>query len=494
MKTSIIFFSYLSLVLSLDDDTEIKVNYYEKLIKDAINKAKNYNLPKDNSAHFKNVSKDIREFGTFDFIVVGAGTSGSVVASRLSEVEGFNILLLEAGGWDDDLTDIPYPSLILQLSDRNWGYYTVPQKNGCYGWKGRQCAYAAGKLIGGSGSIGQLAYVRGNKADYDNWSSMGNQGWSFEEVLPYFKKLENFDSDDIDLNYRGFAGPVNVEYGNVKEHFEILSEPLIELGLGVGEDYNGRKQIGSFRNQINTKYARRVSGASAYIRPSLTRHNFNVTLRALVTKILINEITRTAHGVEFIQNGQKFIARAKREVILCAGGINTAQLLMLSGIGPIDELLKHSIPIIANLPVGKELKDHYLAFLSYKSSRHYKKIPLRNAILDYLNGTGILGRPTNALGESFVNTRDASSSVPNIEYIYYPPFPICYPLPFQSNFTDEAQEYMKELSHNFNIAVLLLHPKSTGTLKLRSRSMIDFPLIDIGMFEIKKIWKHFTKV
>ncbi|KAK9880148.1 hypothetical protein WA026_008663 [Henosepilachna vigintioctopunctata] len=465
-------------VKGIVDVTELKVTYYENLIKRAIRKAEQYTLPKDNSAHFKNVKRDIRDFGEFDFIIVGAGSSGSVVSTRLSEVESFKILLLEAGGWDDDLTTIPYFAYLLQQSERNWGYYTTPQKNGCYGWKERKCAYPRGKLVGGSGSINSMAYVRGNRGDYDNWAALGNPGWSFDDVLPYFKKLENFESDNIDVDFRGFAGPVNSVTNMEQDYFDRLSSQLTEIGFDIVEDYNAKQQIGAARNQLFVQLGKRVSGATAYVRPSITRHNFNVTVRALVTRILINSSQKKAYGVEFIKDGQRFIAKARKEVILSAGAINTPQLLMLSGIGPSNELKKHRIPIIMDLPVGKQLKDHYMVTLSYTSNTTKDYVTLREAISDFLDGKGVLTRPGNRFAFSFINTRDESSSIPNIEIAYDHSPPLNLSFPFQSNFTEENLEYKKQLGDTFSIDIFLLHPKSSGTLKLQSKNIRDYPLIN----------------
>ncbi|KAK9880147.1 hypothetical protein WA026_008662 [Henosepilachna vigintioctopunctata] len=482
MKFAVIIVIYLKFAKGIDDITELKVTYYENLIKSAISKAEHYTLPKDNSAHLQNLSEDIKDFGEFDFIIVGAGSSGSVVSTRLSEVESFKILLLEAGGWDDDLTAIPYLSSLLYQSERNWGYYTTPQKNGCYGWRERKCAYPRGKLVGGSGSINSLAYVRGNRGDYDNWAALGNPGWSFDDVLPYFKKLENFESEKIDIEFRGFAGPVNSVNNKGEDYFDKLSGQLTEIGFDIIDDYNAKQQIGAARSQFFVRLGKRVSGATAYVRPSITRHNFNVTVRAFVTRILINSSQKEAYGVEFIKDGQRFIAKARKEVILSAGAINTPQLLMLSGIGPSNELRKHRIPIIMDLPVGEQLRDHFMLTLSYKSNTTKDYVTLREAISDFLDGKGVLTRSENRFAFSFINTRNESSSIPNIEFAYDHSSPLNLSVPSQSNFTDENSKYKKQLGDTFNIDIFLLHPKSSGTLKLQSKNIRDYPLIDFNIF------------
>ncbi|KAK9880150.1 hypothetical protein WA026_008665 [Henosepilachna vigintioctopunctata] len=326
-----------------------------------------------------------------------------------------------------------------------------------------------------------MAYVRGNKGDYDNWAALGNPGWSFDDVLPYFKKLENFESDRIDVDLRGFAGPVNSVNNKEEDYFDKFSSQFTEIGFDIIHDYNAKKQIGAARNQVHAKLGKRVSGATAYVTPAITRHNFNVTIRALVTKILIDDFEKKAYGVEFIKNGQRFTAIAKKEVILSAGAINTPQLLMLSGIGPSNELEKHCIPIIKNLPVGNQLKDHSVVPLSYKINSTEEHVTLREAISDFLDGKGILTRSENRFAFSFVNTRNETSPVPNIEFSFDYPSPLDIILPSQSNFTDENLKYRELLSGTFNIAIFLLHPKSSGTLKLKSKNILDYPLIDINI-------------
>ncbi|KAL3286142.1 hypothetical protein HHI36_000654 [Cryptolaemus montrouzieri] len=425
MKISIIFMIYLVLVTCTKEQFKLKVDYYNSLIKNALEQTKEYKSRQDNSDFFKNI-KD-----------------GKIVE----------------------------------------------------GWKGNKCSYARGKVLGGSGSINYLAYTRGNKGDYNKWASLGNKGWSFDDVLPYFQKLENFESENIDRSYRGFGGPVNVAYKIPKENFTMIQNAHSEIGLNTVDDYNGKQQIGVSRMQRSIKYGRRVSGATAYVRPSSVRHNFNVTLEAFVTKILIDTITKSANGVQFIKNGRLFVAKARKEIIVSGGAINTPQLLMLSGIGPEDELTKHGIHVIENLPVGKFLKDHYVFQVSYKTNMTVETKPFCKYIEDYLNGEGILTNIENAVSFTFLNTRNISASIPNIELVFFLPTPITTPMPPRANFTTDIQKYLKKLDQHTNIylAIFLLHPKSVGTLSLQSNSPKDFPLIDLGIFSDPEDMEDFYK-
>ncbi|KAK9871029.1 hypothetical protein WA026_009987 [Henosepilachna vigintioctopunctata] len=403
----------------------------------------------------------------------------------MSEVESFEILLLEAGNYDDDLTKIPYLTTLLELSDKNWGYFSTPQKNGCFGWKGNRCSFLQGKVLGGSGSIDCLAYIRGNRDDYDKWAALGNPGWSFREVLPFFKKMENYQSDKIDLNYRGFGGPANVAYEIPEPDFTITENVYKELGIPIIQDYNAEKQIGVSRIQRLTNYGQAVSGATAYVRPSLTKHNFNLTLTAFVTKILINKSTKTAYGVEFVKNGVTYRATARKEVIISAGVVNTPQLLMLSGIGPSDELAKHKIPIVANLPVGKVFKGNIFFDIYYLVDTVFPLETLEEVVRQFLMGKGVLTNFQNGLSVTFLNTKNNYSSVPNLEITFYSLSSIDQQVPSLTNFIPEVQKFADQFNsrHVVFFEISLLHPKSNGNITLKSNNPSDFPNINLGIFD-----------
>ncbi|XP_044749410.1 glucose dehydrogenase [FAD, quinone]-like [Coccinella septempunctata] len=467
----------------------LQVKYLEDLVNVEVEKAKNYRGRNDNGDLLDGVenSRTTHDFGTFDFIVVGGGSAGSVVANRLSEIRGWKVLLLEAGDINDDFTDIPYVFDASARSDRNWGYLTVPQKNGCYGRENRRCPYIRGKILGGSGTINGLVYSRGIKADFEKWAQEGNSGWSWEDVFPYIKKIENFQSQNVDSKYRGFNGPLNIAYAQpdipLQKAFIQASK---EIGIPFLEDYNAEKVSGVSYIQHNIQNGKRVSGANNYLRPAWTRINLNITLRAFVTKVLIDEQSKTAYGVEFVHKNRKFKANARREVILSGGSANTPQLLMLSGIGPKSDLQKVGIKVIQDSPVGKFMKDHIGFLPLYFSSNYVEPAQTTNQLIkQYLQGEGAFTAPSYYRAIAYFNTRNKSSPFPNMEIDFAPPRPVVTTIPQFANYRKEVSDYVNSInqSTHWNFQLFFLHPKSSGTLTLQSANARDFPLIDSKIFD-----------
>ena len=297
----------------------------------------------------------------FDYVIVGAGSAGCTLANRLSEDPNATVLVLEAGGWDR------HPFLKLPLGwgkvllNRmyDWGYDSEPE--GTMG--DRRIEVARGKVVGGSSSINAMAYVRGNRADYDRWASYGLPAWSYENVLPYFRRQESWEGGAS--AYRGGDGPLATRKARYKDPLvDAYLGAVQKAGYALNDDYNGPKQDGFGRMQMTIRNGRRESAATAYLHPVLSRRNLTVTVKASVTRIAI-EGTR-ATGVEYVKDGERNFVAAEREVILCGGTINSPQVLMLSGIGDPDELKAHGIAVKAALPsVGKGLQDHAAALLIY---------------------------------------------------------------------------------------------------------------------------------
>lgn len=295
----------------------------------------------------------------FDFIIVGAGTAGCALARRLSENPEWSVLLLEAGSQENLLMDIPVLVHFLQLNRNvNWGYQTMGSNSSCLAMKNNRCNWPRGKVMGGSSVLNYMIYTRGNRRDYDKWAQMGNYGWSFNDVLPYFMKLEkSFIANDAN-GMRGHSGPIPVSEVPWKSS---SAKAFVKAGLELGlpyVDYNGPSQIGVSYLQTSTKDGVRASSNVGYLYPVKNRPNLYIRKNCQVTKIIIDPNTNVATGVRYARNGKYYTALAKKEVIVSAGAINSPQLLMLSGIGPENHLRKVGINPLANLPVGYNLMDH----------------------------------------------------------------------------------------------------------------------------------------
>ncbi|KRT86271.1 FAD dependent oxidoreductase, partial [Oryctes borbonicus] len=297
----------------------------------------------------------------YDFIIVGAGTAGCVLANRLTENPNWKVLLIEAGTQENYLMDIPMLANYLQFTENNWKYMTQPSGNFCLGMDNNQCHFPRGKVVGGSSVLNYMLYSRGHHKDFDKWAEMGNTGWSYEEVLPYFKKVENFQIPAMfNETYHGKNGYLSVT--NPPFHTKIAAS-LVKAGTEMGwnyVDYNGRNMVGISFSQASLRDGVRDSSSRAYLHPINGRENLTVKKLTQVSKVLIDPRTKTAYGVECWTRGRKspYVIRARKEVILSAGTIGSPQILMLSGVGPKNHLKQKRIPVMQNLKVGYNLMDH----------------------------------------------------------------------------------------------------------------------------------------
>jgi choline dehydrogenase len=304
----------------------------------------------------------VQETGSFDYIVVGAGSAGCVLANRLSASGRHRVLLLEAGGEDRNIwihVPIGYAKLFTDAR-HNWLYTSEPEPE----LGGRSIIQPRGKVLGGSSSINGLLYIRGQAEDFDHWRQLGNAGWSFTDVLPYFRRAEDQQRGEDELH--GAGGPLSVS--DVSE-----PHPLCEAFIGAcqqagfprTEDFNGASQEGAGYFQLTTRNGRRWSTARGYLKPARKRHNLAVISNAIATRVLFEG--RRATGVEYRRDGATYVARAKAEVILSGGAFNSPQLLQLSGVGPADLLRQHGIEVMADMAgVGADLQDHYQARFNYR--------------------------------------------------------------------------------------------------------------------------------
>lgn len=419
------------------------------------------------------------------------------MASRLSEVRNWTVLVIEAGGDETEISDVPALAGFLQLSDMDWQYQTTPPSDRayCQAMVGDRCNWPRGKVMGGSSVLNAMVYVRGNRLDYDYWVEQGNIGWGYDEILKYFKKSE--DNRNPYLNQDEFhakGGYLTVQEAPWRSP---LSVAFVKAGTQLGYDQldiNGYNQTGFMLNQATMRRAHRCSTSKAFLRPIRLRRNMDIVMHAQTTRLLIDKNNR-AYGVEFLKNGKKEFVYARKEVILSAGAINTPQLLMLSGIGPKEHLQEHNIPLIMDLPVGHNLQDHVglggMTFIVNKPvSFTQSRFQTASVGLDYvINERGPLTMP-GVEGVAFVNTKyaDPSGKWPDVQYHFLPSSVNSdggTQIRRIVNMRDGVYNTVYKPLHNvetYSILPLLLRPRSTGWVRLRSNSPLAKPLIEPNYF------------
>ena len=403
---------------------------------------------------------------SFDYIIVGAGSAGCVLANRLSADASCRVLLLEAGGSDRSLF-VRMPAGMAELSrpQFNWLYDTAPQPS----MKGRRMYWPRGKTLGGSSSINAMVYIRGQAQDYEQWRQLGNAGWSYADVLPFFKKAEC--NERLNDDYHGTEGPLNVaerRYTNPLSH--VFVEAAQAAGIPLNPDFNGPAQHGCGLFQVTQKNGERWSAAAAYLHPVENRANLTILIGVQATRLTLENGRAT--GVEYAHKGERSRARADREVLLTAGAINSPHLLLLSGIGPADGLRAAGVAVTHDLPgVGKNLQDHLNINVIRTATQ---KITLDDAGRRGLTALGIAlrfalfktGPGTSNVAEAgaFLSSR-GDTQAPDIQFHFIP-----------TQVVDHARSRLP--GYGVTLHACCLRPESRGEIRLGSADPLAPPVID----------------
>lgn len=404
----------------------------------------------------------------YDYLIIGGGSAGCVLAARLSEDPTVRVALLEAGPRDDSVL-IHCPAglaLLAKTGQANWQFGTVPQT----GLNGR-CGYQPrGKVLGGSSSVNAMIYTRGHRRDYDDWAAQGNPGWSYDEVLPYFRRAED-NARGADA-FHGAGGPLHVmDLAYPNRHSPDFVAAAQQAGYPANPDFNGAEQEGAGLYQVTHKNGERFSAAKAYLTPNLARPNLHIITDARATRILLDG--RRAVGVEFLQQGQRRELRAAREVLVCAGALQSPQLLMLSGIGPAAHLQQHGITLQHELPgVGRHLQDHVDVVLVYDAPALVDLFGLSlRGVARLLRGIGEWRRQRSGLlttnfaeAGGFIRSR-AEEAIPDLQLHF-----VVGKLVNHGRTTTTG--------HGYSCHVCLLRPQSRGSVQLAGPDPLAAPLID----------------
>ncbi|OYR19509.1 choline dehydrogenase [Brucella thiophenivorans] len=413
-----------------------------------------------------------------DFVIIGSGSAGSAMAYRLSEDGQHSVIVIEYGGPDiGPLIQMPAAlSFPMNMETYDWGFSTEPEPH----IGGRSLVTPRGKVVGGSSSINGMVYVRGHARDYDHWSESGAQGWSFADVLPYFKRMEN--SHGGQNGWRGTNGPMHIQRGRRDNPlFKAFVDAGQQAGFEVTDDYNGEKQEGFGPMEQTIHNGRRWSAANAYLKPALKRPNVKI-VKGLARKIVLDG--KRVVGVE-IEAGRSFSTiRARREVIIAASSINSPKLLMLSGIGPADQLKQHGIEVVADRPgVGQNLQDHLEVYIQqectqpitlYSKLNLFSKAKIGAEWLFFKTGDGATNHFESA---AFVRSK-AGVEYPDIQYHF---------LPVAIRYDGKAAAQ----SHGFQAHVGPMRSKSRGSVTLRSANPRDKPVIKFNYMSHEDDWSDF---
>lgn len=405
----------------------------------------------------------------YDYIIIGSGPAGCVLANRLTEDPATRVLLLEAGKPDTNpLFHVPAGFAKLTGTTGSWGYATAPQKS----LGGREIWYPQGKVLGGGSSINAQVFTRGNPADYDTWArDFGCDGWSHSEILPYYRRSE--DNPRFSNKYHGVGGPLQVSDSDPQMMTQVFVRACQEAGFPFNPDFNGAEQQGFGFYQTTTRNGRRSSAPVAYIKPALKRPNLSVETNAFVRRIVVEK--GRAVGVEVGDDGNKRVLKCNREVLVSAGAIGSPKLLLLSGIGPADELKNHGIEVVADIKgVGKNLHDHVDVFLVSECAGNYSFDRYKPWHMSLWAGLQYLMFRKGPVASNLVDgggfwwcDKDAPS--PDIQFHFLP--------------GSGLEHGVRKIGNGVTLNSTIMQPRSRGSVTLRSADPEEAPVIDPNFWD-----------